>query len=330
MIRMLLSLTAMFGCCMTSFAEPPKPRVTLKGHAGSIMSIAFTKDGKYLASGSSDYTVRIWNLEQAKELHVLPHNEITFVESIDISSDGKKLASVNFDTVLMWDMETGEKFAALGKGGENAPLGVAFSIDGKTLGACGYGWVQCWNVESQKSNFVQINKTGATNPNAFALSPDGKLIATDADAMTISIWSTTTGKKEQSLPGPLGGPGRRAFKFSQDGKTLAIGASGNNPRAPLTIKLWDTEKWKERAELKGHQKSIYSLNFTNDGKRLISVETGGMIYLWDVETGMLLRTLEDFKGNPVAGWTIEPELKLLARGSRQSEVLIYDLAEFFE
>src|SRR5207244_10836988 len=109
--------------------------VTLKGHSDAINAVAFSIDGKTLASGSSDNTVKLWDVSTGAELRTLKghSNSVVPVISVAFSPDGRTLASGSSDkTVKLWDVSTGAELRTL-KGHSEAVWSVAFSLDGNTL-----------------------------------------------------------------------------------------------------------------------------------------------------------------------------------------------------
>jgi WD40 repeat protein len=107
-------------------------RYTLEGHNSSVYSVNFSPDGKTLASGSADNTIKLWNLETGKEIRTLKGND-NDVKSVSFSPDGKTLASGSWDeTIKLWNLETGKEIRTL-KGNDNLVNSVSFSPNGKTL-----------------------------------------------------------------------------------------------------------------------------------------------------------------------------------------------------
>ncbi|MBE9008546.1 trypsin-like peptidase domain-containing protein [Fortiea sp. LEGE XX443] len=106
--------------------------LTPKGHSGSVLSVAFSPDGRTLASGSSDKTIKIWNIATGREIRTLNgHSEL--VNSVAFSPDSKTLASGSYDkTIKIWNVATEQEITTL-KGHSGSVNSVAFSPDGKTL-----------------------------------------------------------------------------------------------------------------------------------------------------------------------------------------------------
>ena len=103
----------------------------LEGHTSYVYSVNFSADGKTLASGSSDNTIKLWNVETGEEIRTLSHT--SYVYSVSFSADGKTLASGSHDkTIKLWNLETGDEIRTL-SGHQGSVNSVSFSSDGKTL-----------------------------------------------------------------------------------------------------------------------------------------------------------------------------------------------------
>jgi WD40 repeat protein/energy-coupling factor transporter ATP-binding protein EcfA2 len=296
----------------------------LLGHNGDVNSVSFSPDGKTLASGSGDKTIKLWNVETGQEICTLSGpNDIVW--SVSFSPDGKTLVSGSWDnTIKLWNVETGQEIRTL-TGHNSGVLSVSFSPDGKTL-ATGSGddTIKLWNVETGQEI---CTLTGHNDPvNSVSFSPDGKTLATGSSDKTIKLWNVETGQEIRTLTGHNGfvdtfsghNTGVWSVSFSPDGKTLATG-SGDK-----TIKLWNVETGQEIRTLTGHNSGVLSVSFSPDGKTLATGSGDDTIKLWNVETGQEIRTLSghNYSVNSVS---FSPDGKTLATGSRDDTIKLWNV-----
>jgi parallel beta-helix repeat protein len=243
---------------------------TLSGHTGSVHSVAFSPDGKILASGSWDWTIKLWDVATGKEIRTLSGHTGS-VHSVAFSPDGKILASGS-DEIKLWDVTTGTLLRTL-QGHTAFVESVAFSPDGKILASGSWdNTIKLWDVAT--GTLLRTLQGHTYYVYSVAFSPDGKILASGSDDHTIKLWDVATGRELRTLRGHTGGVDSVAF--SPDGKILA---SGSRDR---TIKLWDVATGTEIRTLTGHTSYVYSVAFSPDGKVLASGAGGGEILLWDV------------------------------------------------
>ncbi|MGH9883231.1 MAG: caspase family protein, partial [Pyrinomonadaceae bacterium] len=196
-------------------------------------------DGKMLASGSFDKTIKLWEVATGRELRTLTgHSES--VTSVAFSSDGKTLASGSFDkTIKLWEVATGRELSTLtGHSGEVSS--VAFSGDGKTL-ASGSGdrTIKLWEVTTGRELRTLTGHSYWVNSVAF--SADGKMLASGSFDKTIKLWEVATGRELGTLSGHSGWV--TSVALSAGGKFLVSG-SGD-----ATTKLWRLDRGELLASL---------------------------------------------------------------------------------
>ncbi|MFA7002534.1 MAG: WD40 repeat domain-containing protein, partial [Verrucomicrobiia bacterium] len=195
----------------------------LHGHRSGVSSVAFSPDGKILASGSHDYTVILWDVATRQRLGSPLRGHKNCVYSVAFSPNGKMLASGSMDsTVILWDVATRQQLGSPLTGHTNIVYSVVFSPDSKTLASCSMDrTVIFWDVATRQRSGSPL--TGHTNfVFSLAFSPDGKTLASGGIFTTLILWDVAT---RQQLGPPLTGHEHcvKSLAFSPDGKTLASG-----------------------------------------------------------------------------------------------------------
>ncbi|GAB3987767.1 hypothetical protein GCM10029978_107850 [Actinoallomurus acanthiterrae] len=251
--------------------------ITLTGHTGNVDAVAFSPDGKILATGSNDTTVRLWDVAAARTTTTLT-GHTGFVYSVAFSPDGKTLATGSTDgTARLWDVASAR--AASLTGHTDAVNSVAFNPDGKTLATGSWdGTVRLWDVATTRTTTTLTANTGFVVWVAF--SPDGKTLAAGGGNNSVRLWDVATARTLAALTFPAVRGGYSAVQsvaFSPDGKTLAIGSSDKLAR------LRDTATGRI-ATLAGSAGVVNSVAFSPDGKTLATASSERTVRLWDVAT----------------------------------------------
>ncbi|WP_193196502.1 serine/threonine-protein kinase [Nostoc sp. MG11] len=260
----------------------------LKGHSSDVNSVAFAPDGKTLASGSDDRTIKLWNLSTGKEIYSL-RNHSGWIWNIAFAPDGKTLASASADkTIKLWNLSTGKEIRTL-EGHSNGVAAVAFSPDGKTLASGSLDkTIKLWNLITGKEIRTLEGHSQAAATVAF--SPDGKTLASGSWDKTIKLWDLATGKVIRTQKGHS--ELVLSVAFSPDGKTLASGSKDK------TIKLWNLATGETIRTLKGHSEKVNSVAYskTLNGVTFVSGSNDNTIKLWNPATGKTIRTLKRDSG----------------------------------
>jgi len=200
---------------------------TLRGHRSYVYSVSFSPDGKFLASGSEDKTVKVWEVGSWREVATLRGHQ-DWVSSVSFSPDGKFLASGSGDkTVKVWEVGSWREVATLRHGGY--VKSVTFSPDGKFL-ASGSGdkTVKVWEVGSWREVATLRHVSWVSS---VSFSPDGKFLASGSEDKTVKVWEVGSWREVATLRGHEGSV--YSVSFSPDGKFLASGSDDK------TVKVWE-------------------------------------------------------------------------------------------
>ncbi|KAF3066967.1 hypothetical protein CFAM422_009023 [Trichoderma lentiforme] len=285
---------------------------TLEGHSDSVNSVVFSPDGQRLASGSSDGTINIWDVNSGSCQTLECYNSVS---SIIFSPDGQQLASGLSDGVIkVWDIKENSFYLQTSKSFDCQVYSVIFSMNGQRL-AFGLfnGIVGVWDM---KSAFLQTF-TGHKKPVlSVVFSPNNQLLASGSSDETIKVWDINSGACLQTLEGHDNSI--NSIIFCPNGHRLISGSSDS------TIRVWDIDSGICLQTLEDGENSVNSVVFSPDGQLLASGSFDSTVGIWDIELGTCLRT---FKGHNLSinSVVFSPNGQQLASGSEDSTVRIWDV-----
>jgi WD40 repeat protein len=287
---------------------------TFRGHNHRVQGVAFSPNGRYVASASLDWTIHLWEVTASQEYHAFPARSDR-VLGATFSPDGRRLIDASLDgTVRTWDAEDGHLLYQLAADLDR-PRGVAFSADGRLLAAAGRsGRLRCYDLVTREA--VSGARQHGAPARAVAFSPDGRRLASTGDDGTVKVWDmagtrplfTCTG---HTAPVP-------AVAFSPDGRTLASGGRDG-------VRLWDAVTGQALPPLSPNTPRAMALAFGPDG-RLAVAQMGGKITLWDPRTGRCCGP--PLIGHSAMAWSLAftPDGTRLASASRDMTVKLWDTA----
>jgi WD40 repeat protein/actin-like ATPase involved in cell morphogenesis len=283
---------------------------TLSGHSDEVRSVAFSPDGRFLASGSSDFTVKGWNVRTGQSAGTLS-GHMGRVNSVAFSSDGQLLASGGFDkTIRVWKLPNGEPFHTLNHSAW--VFSIAMGRDGNILASGGADKeIKLWNLETGES--IRTLAGHSHWVLSVALSPDGQYLVSGGADKTVKVWSLKSGELLHTFEHP---DWVRSVAIDPDGRLIISGSEDG------AVKVWELETGRLIRAIAGHSGPALSVGVSPDGQLLFSSGSDGKIKVWNSRTGEPLDILSGHRGG-VAAVALGPDGRFLASGGYEGRVKIW-------
>ncbi len=289
---------------------------TLTEHRGNVFSVSFSSNGKIMASGSSDDTIKLWNTSTGDELLLNMTKHTEDVNSVDFSPDGTTLASGSDDsTIKLWNVVFEDEIPALRENDEDV-LSIAFSPNGTILASgSADDSIRLWDVANEN---VSHYLTGHTDDVfSVAFSPNGTILASGSADNTIKLWNVVTGQMIQNLTGH--NEDVFSVTFSPNSTILASGCADG------TIKLWNIDTGTEIKEIREYVK-VESVAFSPNGTFLAAGSGAeNIIKLWNIYTGEPLPLNLIGHKNWVKTVAFSPNSTILASGDVEGIIRFWNI-----
>jgi WD40 repeat protein len=288
--------------------DKPDDKTLVGGLTNAVHVVAFSPDGKTLASADDDGVITLWDVATRKARARMEMPE-KFVRALAYSPDGKTVASGDKKkNVQLWDAATGKAVGASLDQGRSV-WALAFSPDGKTLASAGNGArVRLWDVATRKeSAFIDLPNAVIVHRLAFSPTVGGQLVA---EAAPVRLCAVDKAREYANLQG-------MSPAYSPDGKTLAV-------QWVKGIHLRDLEAGKDRLTIALPQFLLLKcITFAPDGKALAGAGDDNTVRLWDAETGKELAVFKH--AGRVWSVAFSPDGKTVASGSDDKTVRLWDV-----
>jgi len=275
-----------------------------RGHLDTVNSLCFSPNGKYIVSGSSDNTLKLWDFESGKVLRTFVGHSRA-VSSVAFDHTGKRIVSSSYDsTVKLWDVKSGNLIKTF--------VGHEKSVNTAIFGAFGQSIVSgsddckviLWNVQSGEP--IKVLNDHLSSVTSVCFSFDGKFIVSGSKDKTIKVWNPLTGMLLKTFEG-----------HSQKITSVDISSSNQyivSGSTDKTIKLWNITKKKYKLPVIGlkidlpdneksfvsKNNSIYSVRFIPKTQNIIFISSDNTINIWNLQTGNIDKTFNNFSTNLIS------------------------------
>ncbi|KAG8751657.1 hypothetical protein FRC14_007686 [Serendipita sp. 396] len=332
--------------------EEEEEEKKLEGHDDSVWSVSFSADGSKLVSGSSDHTIRIWDLEPESAVIKILRGHTGPVLSVAFSSDNQKAVSGSHDkTVRVWDVETGEVKQQQTYG--DSIWSVAFSSsNSKVVSGCNDHTIHVWDLEGDEVAVLEGHTDAVIS---VAFSSDHQRVVSGSHDTTVRLWDLETREEVRRMVGHTDSV--QFVKFQEndtvlsasydgscrtwdvqtgeqetivdalDHQVLSIALSSDDRLLAVgldsTIHILDMETGDERS-LQGHTYTVRSISFLYNNEKIVSVSDDRTARIWNVEKMEEEKRL-DFSSNELCSAAFSPDSKIVALGGWDGTIYFWNL-----
>ncbi|HEU5199042.1 MAG TPA: serine/threonine-protein kinase [Ktedonobacterales bacterium] len=252
------------------FSSPPAGTLvyTYRGHSNTVNAVAWSPDGKRIASGSDDGTMQVWNATNGS--FAVTYGVSNTVNAVAWSPDGKYIASGSQDTtVQVWDASNGGNIYTYH--GHSYFVGsVAWSPDSNRIASGSWDHtVQVWGASTGSNVYTYRGHSGPVY--SVAWSPDGKRIASASADTTVQVWDASTGSHVYTYRNQFS---VESVAWSPDGKRIA------SANADTTVQVWDASTGSHVYTYRGHSNAVRSVAWSPDGKYIASGSYDNTVQVW--------------------------------------------------
>ncbi|MEO1006017.1 MAG: hypothetical protein AAFW67_09235, partial [Cyanobacteria bacterium J06638_38] len=306
--------------------EENREQYSFNDHQAEVTSVAISSDGQYLVSGSSDNTVKLWDVKDKSVIHTFEGHQAE-VTSVAISRDGRYLVSGSGDsTVKLWDIKS-QSLIQTFEGHQAWVSSVAISSDGQYLVSGSYDTtVKLWDIKNQsliytfEGHQAWVNSVAISNDGQYLVSGSGNISGSDDN--TVKLWDI----KKQSLIYTFEGHQTlvNAVAISRDGRYLVSGSGDIFESRDNTLKLWDIKKQSLKHTFEGHQTLVNAVAISRDGRYLVSGSYDNTVKLWDIKNQSLIHSFEGHQAL-VRAVAISSDGQYLVSGGNDNTVKLWDI-----
>ena len=261
---------------------------TFMCNQGAILSVEAFAKGHKAISGSSDNTLKVWNLQTGEEeMTLIGHQESVNSVSIiknSINSSCKAISASSDNTLKVWNLQTGEEEMTL-IGHKGAVLSVkVFDCERMAVSGSEDKTIKVWDLQTGKEEMTLVGHQGAIfSVAAFGAGTAGKCsVISASNDRTVRVWNLQTGNADMILRGYQSSVNH--IEFIDEGRKVISAAGDPRQEGDKSLKVWNLQTGKEEMTLFGHQHCVSSLAVLNSGRNIVSGSYDGTIKVWNLET----------------------------------------------